>query len=223
MVCMRSAETVVFIHGLGETPDAWDPQIAALPQGFSGIPIEVPGLSGRYPDGDRFTLAGAAAAVISELDRRGIDRAHLCGLSLGAMIAFETVRARPDRVRSLTLAAGQVRPPRALMAIQSLIMRMLPERVVASGGADKARMLAAVGAVADADFSADLAEVRVPTLVICGAKDRANLPAARAFAAGIPGARLSVIEGAGHQANSDEPERFSRVLGEFLERAAAQP
>lgn len=215
---MESEQAVVFIHGLGDRPDAWEYQISELPTGFKGVAVEVPGLGEAAPVPVGFTLADAASDILSELDRLGIDDAHLCGLSLGAMIAFRIAIDHPERVRSLTLAAGQVKPPRALMAIQNAIMRMLPEKLVSPGGVSKGQMLAVVEAIAQTDLSGELASVVAPTLVLCGSRDRANLPAARAFAEGIADAELRIIDGAGHRSNAQKPERFSALLNEFLSR-----
>ena len=55
------------------------------------------------------------------------------------------------------------------------------------------------------------------TLVLCGSRDRVNLPAARRLAAEIPHARLLVVSGAGHEWNARDPARFTAVLGEFLD------
>ena len=217
---MGADRVVAFIHGLGETSDSWAHQISELPAGFRGVAVGVRGLTAPGPAAEEFTLADASAALVTELDRLGIDQADFCGLSLGAMIAFRTAVDHPSRVRSLILAAGQVKPPRALMTLQNAIMRVLPARLVAPEGVSKARMLAVVDAVAKTDFSRELASITAPTLVLCGSRDRANLPAARAFARGIPRAELRIINGAGHQSNTQVPERFSSALNEFLQRTA---
>lgn len=61
------------------------------------------------------------------------------------------------------------------------------------------------------------ADVTVPTLVIVGAEDRLTPPsAARRLAAGIPGARLAVIDGAGHLPNLEKPHVFNTLLLDFL-------
>jgi 3-oxoadipate enol-lactonase len=145
----------------------------------------------------------------------------VCGLSLGAMIALQLALDQPKRVRSLTLAAGQVKPPRVLMAIQSAVMRVLPSSVFEKQGAAKDVMLPVLQAVGRVDFSARLASVSVPTLVLCGSKDCPNLPAARQLAHGIRDAQLHLIPGAGHQLHVQAPEEFSRALGAFLGGAAA--
>lgn len=212
---MDTDQVVVFIHGLGDSPDAWSHQIASLPQGFSGIAVSIPGLTAEAPS-TGFSLDVAAADVLSRLERRGIDSAHLCGLSLGAMIAFRIAADRPDRVRSLSMAAGQVKPPRIPMAVQNAIMRMLPEKLVSSENVSKAQMLDVLRTVAETDFSDELPTITVPTLVLCGARDPANRPAARQLATNIPGATLQIIGGAGHQSNIQAPERFSAALNNFL-------
>jgi pimeloyl-ACP methyl ester carboxylesterase len=62
-----------------------------------------------------------------------------------------------------------------------------------------------------------LAATRLPVLLIWGEGDRL-LPVARAREAvrGLPGARLEVIEGAGHTPQAERPDRFNRVLEDFL-------
>ncbi|HUQ73955.1 MAG TPA: alpha/beta fold hydrolase, partial [Burkholderiales bacterium] len=65
----------------------------------------------------------------------------------------------------------------------------------------------------------DLAAVRVPTLVICGTEDKVNPPElSRTIAAGIAGARMVWIEGAGHLCNIENPREFNAALDDFLPR-----
>ena len=63
-----------------------------------------------------------------------------------------------------------------------------------------------------------LAGIEVPTLVVWGGNDGTTpLEDGRALAAAIPGAELSVFEGASHPCYLDEPEAFHRALLDFLE------
>ena len=213
---MQAVQTVVFLHGLGETPSAWDAQREALPLGFDAVTVDLFTETGS--SGVSFSLAGAASLVARELDRLGIERAHLCGLSLGARVALQFALDHPERVRSLTLAAGQVKPPRALMSIQNAVMRLMPARVFEKQGVRKDTMLAVLRAVSHTDFTDQLASITVPTLVLCGSKDRPNLPAAHALAEGIPGADLQILPGAGHQAHLQTPDEFANALDEFFTR-----
>lgn len=212
-------QTVVFLHGIGAGPDSWNAQVAALPDGYTGIAPRIAGLTDA--DGQRFSLTAAATAIRSELDRRGIERAHLCGLSLGAMVATRFAIDSPESVASLVLSGSQIRPNPVLMKVQSAIMRLLPARVVAQPGMSKGRMLAVLRAVGATDFRGEVAEITVPTLVMCGLKDRPNLPAARALAAGIPGAQLELVPEAGHEWNVRQPDEFSARLNAFYLRQEA--
>lgn len=57
----------------------------------------------------------------------------------------------------------------------------------------------------------------IPTLLIWGSKDRVvDLQSAEIMAQRLPGARLSVMDGAGHLPYEEQPEEFSRVVREFL-------
>ena len=205
---MGSVEKVLFLHGIGEDRDAWDWQIQRLPTGFEGEAADV--LSTKNQSRKKFSTSEAAERIWDSVDEP--QRVHLCGLSLGALIALEMIRIAPDRVASLTLAGGQVRPPRGLMALQRLIVRLVPSRGLQKSGVSKQLILEVLREVSRMDFRSLLPAIQVPTLVLCGQRDHANLPAARKLAAGIPGARLELLAGAGHQAQLDAPEGFSELL-----------
>jgi pimeloyl-ACP methyl ester carboxylesterase len=50
-----------------------------------------------------YTLADMAADSVGILDALGIPKAHICGASMGGMIAQQIAVRHPDRVKSLTL------------------------------------------------------------------------------------------------------------------------
>jgi 3-oxoadipate enol-lactonase len=67
------------------------------------------------------------------------------------------------------------------------------------------------------DATPRLNEIAVPTLVIVGREDALTLPAAaETLAAGIPGARLVLLEKAGHLSNLEQPEGFTEAVRMFL-------
>ena len=116
------------------------------------------------------------------------------------------------------LSPWQVNPIPVLMKVQNAIMLLLPARVVAQSDMGKQRMLAVLRAVGQTDFRAELAQISAPTLVLCGAKDRPNIPAAKELAAGITGAELQLVPGAGHEWNVQQAEKFSTRLNAFYLR-----
>lgn len=66
------------------------------------------------------------------------------------------------------------------------------------------------------DRSRALDKVKIPVLVIA-AGSSPELEAQRAMAAKIPGARFEVIQDASHAVFLDQPEKFRRLLGDFLD------
>lgn len=212
-------ETVLFLPGLGAGKDPWAAQLGALPAGLTGLAPEIPGLDRAATPG-AFTLADAVRGLRDLLDERGIERTHVCGLSLGAMTATRLALDFPERVASLVLSGSQVRPHPTLMLIQRTIVRMLPERTAAGMDLTKAQWLGALRVVADTDFRAALPTIQAPTLVLCGSRDVANLPAARELAARIPHAELRIVPRAGHPWNIQFPELFSRTIAGFYEELA---
>src|SRR5256885_310064 len=67
------------------------------------------------------------------------------------------------------------------------------------------------------DLAAPIEEIRAPTLVIGSTHDTLYpRHIAEDMARRIPGARLVIIEEAGHLSNLDRPQEFNRALGEFL-------
>ncbi|MEM9320619.1 MAG: alpha/beta fold hydrolase [Pseudomonadota bacterium] len=69
-----------------------------------------------------------------------------------------------------------------------------------------------------ASQEAVLPQITVPSLVMCGAQDALCPPALhREMAETIPGARLEIIEGAGHLPTLEQPGAVSRALTTWLE------
>ncbi|WP_369375184.1 alpha/beta fold hydrolase [Promicromonospora sp. Populi] len=210
-------KTVLFLPGLGAGVDPWAAQLGALPAGFTGLAPEIPGLSEAATPG-RFTFAGAALALRDLLDEHGIERAHVCGLSLGGMTATQLALDFPERIASLVLSGSQVRPHPALMAILRTVVRVLPESHAERMGMTKAMWLGALRVVADLNFRGRLGSIQVPTLVLCGSLDVVNILPARELAAGIPNAELRIVPRAGHPWNVERPELFSQTIADFYTR-----
>jgi 3-oxoadipate enol-lactonase len=87
------------------------------------------------------------------------------------------------------------------------------------GEAEPAAVAAALrGLALRADATGHLAEIGVPTLVVCGEEDEVTpLASSQRLADGIPGARLAVIPEAGHLSNLENPRAFDGALRAFLD------
>jgi pimeloyl-ACP methyl ester carboxylesterase len=159
----------------------------------------------------------------------------LCGLSLGGLAALRAAAARPDAVRRLVVCAAFERLPRGLRlrvraigALAACMPRQFLHRQLVAELREPHRSLAAreiaglgsrrLGRLMReaADASVEPALVIVPTLVLCGERDDANLPLGRSLARALPNAEFEVVPRAGHVANLDEPAAFTSLVREFL-------
>ena len=204
---------IVFLPGMGQMPTDWQGQVTSLPPGWRGFVPWLPGL--KPTDKQGFDLERAVGEMVMLLDSHNLARAHVVGLSLGAVVALRLASRHPERVDRLVLASGQVTPPKMVMKLQLALMRRTPESKFLAEGMLKERAIGAVEMLAKLDLRADLKAVQAPTLVLTGSGDPQNRPGAKALASGIRGARLAVIEG-GHALNTADPEAFNREVFGFL-------
>lgn len=140
----------------------------------------------------------------------------LTGLSLGGVLALHYGIQHPEKVRGLVLMGAQFSPPKALMAFQNVVFRLLPESSFGDTGFGKQDFLRLYRTMGALDLSAELSKVSCPVLVLCGEKDRANLPASRTLAQGLSNARLEVLPGCGHELNTQAPEALAQLLLPFF-------
>jgi 3-oxoadipate enol-lactonase len=72
-------------------------------------------------------------------------------------------------------------------------------------------------AILDMDYDGRLGEVHTPTLVLAGAQDSSTTPERmQMYKDGIAGAKMELLDGAGHFPNVEQPDAFNAVLEEFL-------
>ena len=94
---------IVFLHGLGGTRTSWGPQIRGLGGRFRCIAWDMPGYGGSAPL-TPLTFRSIADRLVGLLNRLGIERANLVGLSFGGMHALHTALRYPHRVGRMVLA-----------------------------------------------------------------------------------------------------------------------
>ena len=98
-----SGQPVVFLHGLGGTRTAWDPQLRGLRDRFRCIAWDMPGYGASAPLAE-LTYPAIGDRLAGLLDTLGVAAADLVGLSFGGMHALHTAIRHPRRVRRLVLA-----------------------------------------------------------------------------------------------------------------------
>ena len=105
-------DPLVFIHGLGEVKEGWANQFEFSDQ-FDLIIPDLRG-HGEYQSPGEISIKNFAHDVISLLKGLGINSAHICGLSMGGMVAQEIYRQAPEICRSLMLVSTLHYAPKQL-------------------------------------------------------------------------------------------------------------
>jgi 3-oxoadipate enol-lactonase len=234
---------IVFLHGVGSDKSAWAPQLAHFGAERRAVAFDYPGYGDSDPALDGTTRDDYAWAILSAMHELGIDRAHICGLSLGGVVAIAMAHHAPERCASLILADTFAEHPdgRAIyersLAASEDIRALAEDRVdvLLAQPADPAVRSEVIETMARIDpaayrigaeavWLADQRDrvhgIRGPTLVLCGAEDRITPPAlSEELASVIPGAQLEVIERAGHLSNMERPDEFNRLVADFVEDA----
>ena len=96
----------VGIHGFGGDKETWLMMSALLPRARGTVLIDLPG-HGRSPAvPEAPTIRNHAEAVLRVLDRHRIERAVICGNSMGGGVALRLAASWPDRVAGLVLVAS---------------------------------------------------------------------------------------------------------------------
>lgn len=88
-----SGPALLLLHGAGTDHTTWQSQIDHLSNRYRILAPDLPGC-GESPG--PFDLGRAATAVAGHLqDASAVDRVHVCGLSLGAMVGLQIAATRP--------------------------------------------------------------------------------------------------------------------------------
>jgi 3-oxoadipate enol-lactonase len=103
-------EPVVLIMGWGGDHTAWAFQMPALATAYRVIALDNRGAGQTDQPDAPYAIAGMAEDVVALLDHLGVARAHICGASMGGMIAQELALRHPGRVRTLQLHCTLARP-----------------------------------------------------------------------------------------------------------------
>src|SRR6187551_3364095 len=79
---------IVFLHGVGSDKSVWAPQIEHFGRTRRAVAFDYPGYGDSDPAGEGTTRDDFARAIAAAMDSLGIADAHICGLSLGGVIAI---------------------------------------------------------------------------------------------------------------------------------------
>jgi pimeloyl-ACP methyl ester carboxylesterase len=237
---------LLLLHAFPLDASMWQPQVDAFGPWITTVAPNAPGFGGADPVGPATTMAEAADAARHAMAQADLDRAVVCGLSMGGYVALEFWKRHRDAVAGLVLAntragadddAGRERRQALASRLRAegngFLVENPPPLLSANAPAElwdrvrdiireqpaEAIAAASMGMAERSDFTGELGRIDVPTLVVTADGDTLIPPAATTpMADAIPGAELSVLAGAGHLSNLEASEEFTALLRAFMER-----
>jgi 3-oxoadipate enol-lactonase len=243
----EGAPWLTFITGIANDLSMWDGQIPAMAEHFRILRYDLRGHGGSEATAGDYSFPLLIGDLLAMWDALGIEKSSLVGLGLGGAIAIGVGVHHSDRLDKLApcccravmtpdFAAmwpkfvetvkrhgmeGMVEPtvqrwftdafkaanPEVLDSVRNMIRRTNP-----------LGYYGCIAAFLTLDFSADLGQIRVPTLFVSGADDQLGGPPElmAGLAAVVPGARHVSVPHAAHITNIQNPRGFNAVISEFL-------
>lgn len=245
------APALLLMNSLGSSLEMWDDQLEALSERYELIRFDARG-HGKSTIGTQreATMDLLATDALNVLDACGVARAHLCGISMGGMIAMHIATKWPDRVLKAALCnTSPHMPPRETWDTRIQTVMTQGTAALAEGTLGRwftpqfhqahpekiahvrAMLLetspqgyaACCAAIRDMDQRDSIRNITAKTLVIGGTADTSTPPdQAELIANRIPEAKLVLLEAA-HISNIERAGEFNAALIEFLQGELTQP
>jgi 3-oxoadipate enol-lactonase len=238
------APLIAFTGSLGTDLTMWQTQSDRLGERFRTLRYDIRGHgASSVPEGP-YSIADLGSDLVGLLDRLEVERASLCGLSIGGMVSMWVAAHHPDRVERLVLCctsallgppegwhqrAATVRAEGVQAVARSVLERWFTPAFTAAHPELIERMRATLSAtpregyascceaIAAMDLTGDLGSITAPTLVLSGADDPATPPVhGRRIAELIPGARFEIVGPAAHLATVERPDLTTAMILRFL-------
>jgi 3-oxoadipate enol-lactonase len=236
----EDAAVLILSHSLGASMEIW----ASLPTSLRILRYDTRGHGlSSTPAGD-YSLTNLGGDVIELLDLLGIEKAHFCGVSLGGMTGLWLAMHAPHRISSLMVAdtaarigtreswtarTAQVSAEGLASIVEGTLARWYTEQFRASHPeqVEKTRRIflttSADGyanccaAIRDADLTAAVGSIDLPTLVMTGADDPVTpVTDGRFLQKEIAGSRFVQLRGA-HLAHVEDAAGFNQNVSQFVD------
>lgn len=96
-------QTVLFIHGYPLDQSMWDNQTQFLENNFRVVTFDIRGFGNSESGDEAYSLPLFASDIVELMKKKGIDKAVLCGFSMGGYIALYTCIHHPELFNGLIL------------------------------------------------------------------------------------------------------------------------
>ena len=239
----RESDAVLMVHGNHESGAAWYGWVPTLARHYKVVRPDTRGFGDSTPMPRDFPWS--MDRVIDDycrlMDSLAIERFHLVGAKIGGTVSRAFAARRPDRVRTLTVVGSP--PPkrhdgkaalikgveesiedRARSGMQGRLGSNFPPEAVEwwikfMGRTPLSSVVGFVGAINFCDITADVPNIKCPTLVIT--TDRSTLATVeetRAWQQKIPDSELLVLASDSYHIAVTDPERCAQATLDFIAR-----
>ena len=227
----QRGEGTLFRHGSGGDHTIWESQFSGLGDEFNIFAVDLPG-HGRSGGKGEKEVGLYVEWVKKFIKALGLDRPVLIGHSLGAAIALAFASVHGKLLSGLVPVSGGVKMPVNKMILEGIMtdpaatLNMTWKFAVSKQNREKLayRLQKNLSEVKPEviygdylscdgmDLTNDIANIAIPTLLICGSEDKMT-PASNCqfMQALIPGAEVALIETAGHLVMLEIPRPSTRL------------
>ncbi len=231
-----SGTPVAVLHGWGGRIESMAPTIACLAAGLRVVAIDLPGFGEAPSPRGVWGTPDYALFVRDVLAELSIDRALFVGHSFGAKTSLYLAATHTGLVDKLVAVGspGLKSPPTMKARVKRGMSRgarlagragdpgrrirdAIYRRIASNDYRDAGELRPILVKVVNEDLSPLLPRITASTLLVWGDGDDAvPVSHGRRMEQLIPEAGLVVLEGAGHFAYLDQPDRFCRIVRHFF-------
>lgn len=202
---------LIFIHGLGQTGESWVETSKYIRKDMEVFSPNIFDLLGKN-EANYENVYHAFCNYCNTFQ----EPIHICGLSLGGILALQYAIQHEHKVASIILIGTQYKMPKRLLKLQRIIFYIMPNKFFRPIGCSKQQFINLYNSVMRLDFSNSISRLSSNTLILCGEKDTFNKKASLDLTKKLPNATFQWIEKAGHEVNIDNPEKLGTIINEFL-------
>lgn len=238
-----SADALVFIHGFGSAKEHFRHAFnASSLRSFSIVAIDLVGFGeSRGPANFGYTMEDQARVMLKILSKLKIESSHLCGHSMGGLVAMKMAELEPLRVRSLINMEGNLTPEDCTLS--GTVVKFTPEEFTNQRRREFEEELRKANA-ADPSFIEYMETFRIASTMallksaahtvaesstplvdrlariknscyIYGEKNKGLFPGEKLL--GEKGVPVFYVKDAGHAMATDNPEELCRIIYSFID------